>query len=723
MPVSTNSRLVDLCTKLGYVKDSPGLCAGASMTWLEAIIFGNEAAFNERMRRIIKDEDLLDKIQQTKNSLRDRKEPTFDEYELINILALFERITVYAEHPSELFGRFVSQNDIESLSQIAAPATLDASEGLRTIYSECSINTGEDIQVYLDGISSAIKKSDCPPCNIGFLLAGIGHRMALSYNTSSNLWRIMDINQWEPSASDTIEELGSVEIAPQIFKGLFTNIGCGLVKMSSQPNSEQMSSFVRSQYVLVEEALYYFDKIHNKLERITENPDEVEAVNQILISHGSMNHRVDVLSRSLLADITSITSHVHNIVCPYVVFQTTAIIPRNSEYHFRLKESLDELKKSRPLSEEIAARRERVNLLWKAAEVGDVETVTHLYQLGANLNYAYQKRKPLMISVQNGHLDVVSKLIEFGVDINQAASDGCTPLFMAAQNGHLSIVSKLIECGADVDVIHNNVTPLFIASNHGHFDVVEKLVQAGAHINSTNTENITPMWVAAYTGNLESVNRLAELGADVNIANINGATPLYVAVQNGYLSVASKLIDLGADINAASKDGITALYVAAHQGNFNITRELIEREADVHVADNDGITPLFLAAKNGHSEVVKLILKKDLTTQLVPFISNVNKLRNIVSEYDDEVLHKMNEFIISKLNIGETEESISILPLEIAAITGDERTIHVFKEFHNREVCNNAKEAMRHLREDKSELNEPKSSSAPSLSHGSSEDA
>ena len=360
---------------------------------------------------------------------------------------------------------------------------------------------------------------------------------------------------------------------------------------------------------------------------------------------------------------------------------------------------------------------------WKAAEIGDVETVTHLYQLGANLNYAYQKRNPLMIATQGGHLDVVSKLIEFGSDFNQAAADGCTPLFMAAQNGHLAIASKLIECGANVDVIHNNVTPLFIASNHGHFDVVEKLVQSGANINSTNAENITPMWVAAYTGNLGSVNRLAELGADVNIANINGAGPLYVAVQNGHFTVASKLIDLGAEINAASNDGMTALYVAAFEGNFNITEELIERGANVHTADNEGITPLFLAAKKGHSEVVRLILKKDLTTQLVPFISNVNKLRNIASEYGDEAVHKMNEFIISKLNSGETERSVSILPLEIAAITGDERTIQVFKEFHNRDVCNNAKEAMRHLRKDESELNEPKSSSAPSLSHGSSEDA
>ena len=723
MPVSTNSRLVDLSTKLGYVEDSPGLCAGASMTWLEAIIFGNEASFNERMRRIIKDEDLLDKIQQTKNNLRDRKEPTLDEYELINILALFERITVYAEHPAELVGRFVTQNDIESLSQIAAPASLDASEGLRTIYSECSINTVEDIQSYLDGISSAIKNSDCPPCNIGFLLDGVGHRIALSYNTSSNLWRIMDINKWEPSPSDTIEELGSAEIASQIFKGLFTNIGCGLVKMSSQPNSEQMNNFVRSQYVLVEETLYYFDKIHNRLEHMTENPEEVEAVNRILINHGNMNHRVDVLSKPLLAEITSITGHAHNIVCPYVVFQTTAIIPGNSEYHFRLKQKFDELKKSRPLTEEIAARRERVNLLWKAAEIGDVETVTHLYQLGSNINYAYQKRNPLMIAIQNEHLDVVSKLIEFGTDINQAASDGCTPLFLAAQKGHFAIVSKLIECGANVSVVHNDVTPLFVASKNGHFDVVEKLVQSGASINTTNTENITPMWVAAYTGNLASVNRLAEFGADVNIANINGATPLYVAVQNGHLTVASKLIDLRAEINAASNDGMTALYVAAHEGNFNITRELIERGANVHAADNEGITPLFLAAKKGHSEVVKLILKKDLTTQLVPFISNVNRLRNIASEYGDEAVHKMNEFIIYKLNMGETEQSVSILPLEIAAITGDERTMQVFKEFHNREICNNAKETMRHRREDESEFNEPKSSSAPSLGHGSSEDA
>jgi ankyrin repeat protein len=46
------------------------------------------------------------------------------------------------------------------------------------------------------------------------------------------------------------------------------------------------------------------------------------------------------------------------------------------------------------------------------------------------------------MAAQNGNLDVVRVLGEFGANVNQAMQDGATPLYIAAEIGHLAA------CGA-----------------------------------------------------------------------------------------------------------------------------------------------------------------------------------------------------------------------------------------------------------------------------------
>ena len=56
-------------------------------------------------------------------------------------------------------------------------------------------------------------------------------------------------------------------------------------------------------------------------------------------------------------------------------------------------------------------------------------------------------------------------------------------------NGHLDIVSFLIEHNGDIDCMSNNLwTPLHYACHKGHFMVAEYLVNHGARIDTRNRE-------------------------------------------------------------------------------------------------------------------------------------------------------------------------------------------------------------------------------------------
>ena len=52
---------------------------------------------------------------------------------------------------------------------------------------------------------------------------------------------------------------------------------------------------------------------------------------------------------------------------------------------------------------------------------------------------------------QEGHVEIVTKLIAANADVNQADMEGVTPLWIACQMGHTEVVTALIAANADVN--------------------------------------------------------------------------------------------------------------------------------------------------------------------------------------------------------------------------------------------------------------------------------
>lgn len=96
----------------------------------------------------------------------------------------------------------------------------------------------------------------------------------------------------------------------------------------------------------------------------------------------------------------------------------------------------------------LARRGARVNTLYAAAGIGDMARVQAL------LDAANQRKREraLIVAAQQGHTEVVTFLLDAGVDI--AASDGMTALHNASAGGHLGLMQLLIARGAPLEALN-----------------------------------------------------------------------------------------------------------------------------------------------------------------------------------------------------------------------------------------------------------------------------
>lgn len=97
----------------------------------------------------------------------------------------------------------------------------------------------------------------------------------------------------------------------------------------------------------------------------------------------------------------------------------------------------------------LAQRGARVNTLYAAAGIGDLAKVQQLFPSASRS----RRERALIVAAQQGHTDVVTFLLDAGVDV--AASDGMTALHNASASGHLALVRELIARGAPLEALNS----------------------------------------------------------------------------------------------------------------------------------------------------------------------------------------------------------------------------------------------------------------------------
>lgn len=114
----------------------------------------------------------------------------------------------------------------------------------------------------------------------------------------------------------------------------------------------------------------------------------------------------------------------------------------------------------------------------------------------------------LMLAALKGHQALAEKLIKKGADVNKT---GWTPLHYAASNGHVAIISLLLENSAYIDAESpNGTTPLMMAAMYGTPAAVKLLLDEGADPQLKNQQGLTALQFAQRANRPDSMELIAE---------------------------------------------------------------------------------------------------------------------------------------------------------------------------------------------------------------------
>jgi ankyrin repeat protein len=200
------------------------------------------------------------------------------------------------------------------------------------------------------------------------------------------------------------------------------------------------------------------------------------------------------------------------------------------------------------------------------------------------------------------NVDVVTHLIDMGVDYDVAGKNGWTPLHCALNSGANNVALFLLNRGAKPETKRSSATSLELAVRRCSGDVVHKLIAMGADPNAQMGRRANALETAAAFGNGEAVKVLIAHGADPNHQDRGHTPPLFHAVTGNQAAVIPVLIKSGAKVDELNTNGYTALMISAGQASGDVVQALIDNGAYLHAKAPDGKTALEIAEQYNNVE-------------------------------------------------------------------------------------------------------------------------
>ncbi|XP_065838886.1 serine/threonine-protein phosphatase 6 regulatory ankyrin repeat subunit B-like isoform X2 [Oscarella lobularis] len=374
-----------------------------------------------------------------------------------------------------------------------------------------------------------------------------------------------------------------------------------------------------------------------------------------------------------------------------------------------------------------------------AANKGFVKGVDLFVERGCNIEAKNDNGDgALALACLGGHLEMVKKLIEMGLSVNETHQYDSISLHSACNLGdHVAIATSLIENGANIEAENKlRQTPfllacicqrvgvvdlliskgcniyakdklgdgaLALASLNGNVKLAEKLIQLGLDVNEAHQDGYTSLHWTCDKGHLELAEFLIQNGAKLEIESKFGHTPFLVACDCECVGVADLLISKGCNIYAKTKRGDGALALASWRGNVKLAEKLIQLGLDVNEAQVFGYSSLHLACRHGHLELAEFLIRNGANLEVedeegrTPILcsavsGNVNLLDMLISKgCDVQAKNKRGRGVLGMASgYGRVEMVKKLLEMEFSLFETDyfgRTSLHWAAKYNEKEVA------------------------------------
>ncbi|AVP87611.1 hypothetical protein phytr_6700 [Candidatus Phycorickettsia trachydisci] len=186
---------------------------------------------------------------------------------------------------------------------------------------------------------------------------------------------------------------------------------------------------------------------------------------------------------------------------------------------------------------------------------------------------------PIHHAARKGWIDLIEDIKSYGGDMNLVDDEDKTALAEAAENGHIDAINKLIDFGANVNGKNPFRTPMMYSIFSGKLEVAKALKARGAKTDLKYKGGDSWLHLAASIGDYSKISQTLE----------------WLLTQEPRM------------INDINENGETALHVAAGKGKLDLVQFLESHGANLVSQDNHKSLPIERAAMSGHIEVVKYL--------------------------------------------------------------------------------------------------------------------
>ena len=213
---------------------------------------------------------------------------------------------------------------------------------------------------------------------------------------------------------------------------------------------------------------------------------------------------------------------------------------------------------------------------------------------------------------KTGNIKELNQWLSLSTDLNKKDEDGYAPLHYACENGHQDVVQKLLENKAKVNLLTNAtmLSPMACLvigkldnklTEPEFIKIIGTLRKAGGDINPTTEDAVPPIKAVIARGNMELLDFFMSLHVHIFVEDSDKRSMLHHAALNpneNSLAIMEFLVERGLEINSQDSDGNTPLHLALSPFQQEVVKYLINSGANEEIKNWKGISPQTMVQQN-----------------------------------------------------------------------------------------------------------------------------